>query len=256
MKTNIEQMEPLNYKQNNRIWTGLFLIAAGSLLFAYKLGAPVPGWLLSWPVALIALGILLSIRHRFRSTAGFILILIGGFNLIDQSMPQLNFHNYSLPVIIIGIGLFFILRPKGRWRHRHDWINDKREDWKTDGGKIEYREAYDTADYIDSTAILGGVKKVIVSKSFKGGDITCFMGGAEIDFTQADIQNTVVLDVTAVFGGCKIIVPANWEVKSEATVAFGGIDDKRLVNAANVTPGKVLVLQGTVVFGGIDIRSY
>jgi predicted membrane protein len=262
MKSNIEHMEPLNYKRSSRVWAGLFLVAAGLLLLAYQMGAPVPAWIISWPVALIAIGVLISIRHRFKSVAGFILIFIGVFNLIDQFMPELNFRTYSLPIIIIAIGLFFILRPKRRWRHRHNWIDDNqtgdtKNEWKSTTDKIApYSTKYDGADYIDSTAILGGVKKVIVSKNFKGGDITCFMGGAEIDLTQADIQNNVVLDITAVFGGCKLIVPANWDVKSEATAVFGGIDDKRAVNASNLTAGKVLILQGTVVFGGIDIRSY
>jgi len=255
MKTNTEQMEPVNYKNNGRVLTGLFFVVGGFLLLAYKMGAPVPVWLISWPVALIALGIIISIKHRFKSAAGLILILIGGFNLADQFNPDLNFRAYSFPIIIILIGLFFILRPKHRWRHRHDWA-DQREEWKS---KIESRlhhPKYQGADYIDSTSVLGGAKKIILSKNFKGGDITCFMGGAEIDLSQADIEETAVLDITMVFGGCKLIVPSNWEIKSEVSVVFGGLDDKRSVNAGNITTGKVLILEGTVVFGGIDIRSF
>lgn len=248
-------METENQKNNGRILTGLFLVAAGVLLLAFKMGAPVPAWLISWPVALIALGVLITIRHRFRSAPGVILILLGGINLIDQFIPEVHLRNYSLPVVIIAIGLFFILRPKKTWKHRRDW-NSNRDEWKSTSESNTYSSKFEGSDYIDATCILGGAKKIIVSKDFKGGDITCFMGGAEIDLTQADIQTTAVLDITMVFGGCKLIVPSNWEIKSEISVVFGGIDDKRTYNAANATPGKVLILEGTAVFGGIDIRSY
>src|SRR5687768_8205402 len=103
MKQNTILMEEQNYRSHGRVWTGLFLIAAGSLLLAYKMGAPVPAWLISWPVTLIAFGVLITIKHRFRSPFGLILIFIGGFNLIDKFVPSLNFRNYSVPIIIILI---------------------------------------------------------------------------------------------------------------------------------------------------------
>ena len=94
------------------------------------------------------------------------------------------------------------------------------------------------------------------SKNFQGGDVTCFMGGAEIDLTQADVQGKAVIDATAVFGGVKIIVPSNWDVKVENTAAFGSVDDKR--RAGNFIPDttKLLVITGTAVFGGIEITNY
>ena len=262
MKTNTQLMEPGNYRNNSRIWTGFFLVAAGFLLLARKLGAPVPVWLISWPVALVVLGALLSIRHRFRNPAGLILILIGGLNLLDQLIPDLHLRNYSGPLIIIAFGLLFIFMPKNmKWRHRRDWSNfGKKEygerEYNTESGSNASRPVYEGLDYIEATSILGGVKKIVLSKNFKGGDITCFMGGAEIDLTQADIQNDVVLDVTAVFGGCKLLVPANWNIKSDMTVVLGGIDDKREVRPGNTDAGKVLILQGTAVFGGIEIQSF
>jgi hypothetical protein len=67
-----------------------------------------------------------------------------------------------------------------------------------------------------------------------------------------------VLDVTTLFGGSKIIVPSNWQINSEdLTVIFGSLDDKRAI-IANQTPdaNKVLVITGTVMFGGIDLRSF
>ncbi len=251
-------MEQQNDRSRSRILTGLFLIAAGILTLADKMGAPVPGWLISWPMALMAGGFLIGLRHNFRNPIWIILMVVGGVNLIDRIIPELNFHNYIGPFIIIAIGLFFVIRPKrGQWSHGHEWRNrdndEKKETWENASpGSIAEKDA----DFINSTSIFGGVKKVILSKNFKGGDITCFMGGAEFDLSQADIKSPVVLDVTQIFGGTKIIVPANWNVKSEVAAVFGGIEDKRHVQAGNLNPDKIVILRGTSVFGGIEIKSY
>ena len=114
----------------------------------------------------------------------------------------------------------------------------------------------DEDDFIDSTSILGSSKKVILSKNFKGGDVTNFMGGSEINCAQAEITGRVRLDITQIFGGTKLIVPAHWTIKSTVTSIFGGFEDKRAPSVINPDPDKVLVLDGTTIFGWIEIKSY
>ena len=103
--------------------------------------------------------------------------------------------------------------------------------------------------------MFGGVKKVILSKNFQGGDITCFMGGCEIDLTKADFQTKAVIDITQVFGGTKIIIPSHWQISSEMTAIFGAIEDKRQ-QPLSAAVDKILVIQGTSIFGGIEIKNY
>ena len=114
---------------------------------------------------------------------------------------------------------------------------------------------FSSEDFIDTTAIFGGVHKKIVSKNFLGGDITTIMGGTELDLTQADFKGQVKLDVTQVMGGTKIIVPAHWEVRSEVSAIFAGFEDKRQQPAV-INPEKVLILSGTSVFGGIELKNF
>lgn len=247
-----------------RIWSGIILLVAGCVLLAYKMGAPIPAWVFTWPVLLIAIGILTGVRSRFHNPGAFIMIVVGGVFLIDQASPKLNFHDYILPAILIGVGLIYILRPKHNWHGRYE------KKWKrsfyegpnyspaTDYSpplkeNLNFQE--DNGEYIEINAVLGGVKKIILSKNFKGGEINSFMGGSEINLLKADIQHSVKLEVTNIFGGTKLIVPSNWDVKNEVTAVFGGIEDKR--NIAGITdPGKVLVLHGTCVFGGIEVINY
>ena len=113
----------------------------------------------------------------------------------------------------------------------------------------------DHADMIDITAVFSGVKKNILSKNFKGGDIMAFMGGAEVNLTQANFEGRIMIDAFNMFGGTKLIVPPDWDVQSEIVAIFGGVDDKRPPSAHH-DPSKVVVLDGTCIFGGIEIRSF
>jgi predicted membrane protein len=56
------------------------------------------------------------------------------------------------------------------------------------------------------------------------------------------------------FGGTKLIVPSDWDVQSGVVTIFGGIEDKR--QPAQINPVKVLYLDGTCIFGGVEIKSF
>lgn len=123
-----------------------------------------------------------------------------------------------------------------------------------EGNRVQYG---DREDYLDSVSIFGGVEKNIVSKDFKGGEVTTFFGGSSINMSQADIKDKAVLELTQVFGGAQLIIPSNWKLSSEVVSVFGGIEDKRAYHKDQGTePVKTLILRGTSVFGGIEIKSY
>jgi predicted membrane protein len=207
---------------------------------------------------LVAMGLFTGIRHRFNSPVPFILLIVGGIFLADRISPDFSLKQFVWPVVFIAIGLFFIFRPKGgscrgyrkqRYGHSESHV-------KTDEDTARWEQAMsDRKDVIDVTAIFGGVKKNILTKDLKGGEIVTFMGGAEIDLTQTDFKGKVIIDSFNMFGGTKIIVPPDWDVQSQVVAIFGGVDDKR-PPSANVHPDKVLFLDGTCIFGGVEIRSF
>ena len=262
-----------NQSGSSGVWTGILLLLIGTDYFLVETITILPEWMWSWEVLLIAMGLFIGIRHNFRSPAWFILMVVGGVFLIKSDefakyFPGLNV-NHIWPLALIILGLFFILRPHRRHRWQ-DYVNDKVEskideawtahgepsDAKANPGPDQSAQAILSEDFIDSTSIFGGVKKNIISKNFKGGDITNIMGGSEIDLTQADINGTVRIDLTQVFGGTKLIVPSNWQVKAQMAAIFGGVEDKRSIQNTALDPNKILILDGTSIFGGIEIRSY
>lgn len=267
---------------------GLFLLMVGVLLLTAKMGIFfLPGWVFSWPMFLIGLGLYLGFKHSFQKPSWLVLIVIGGVFLLDKHFfLNFNLKMYFWPILIIGLGLWLIMKPKKRnpWENQLNANpNPRPEDapgYYTDpvngaypGGYTDYtgEEAYTATGYdgtqgytaggpedqLDSVAVLGGIKKNIVSKNFKGGEVVSVFGGTELNLMQADIQHPIVLEATQIFGGTTLIIPPHWQVKSDEMVAIlGGIDDKRPAMSQGYDPNKVLILKGTTLFGGLNIKSY
>jgi predicted membrane protein len=236
--------------EGGRVLTGFFLLVCGAALFLKNMNVGIPDWFFSWQTFLIALGFYFGVKHHFRGPLWLVLIVIGGISLQDELFPFANLREFTWPAVLVIIGLFFILRPKRRV-------------WADDTVVAEPFSNFDTApaqtingDSIDIVSIFGSVKKVVVSKNFRGGETVSFLGGSEINLSQADIQGKVKLEATNVFGGTKLIVPSNWDVQSEMVAIFGGVEDKRDLKGGIADPNKVLVIDGTSIFGGLEIRSH
>ncbi|HOX82806.1 MAG TPA: hypothetical protein PLS08_07235, partial [Chryseolinea sp.] len=170
-----------------------------------------------------------------------------GVVLLIASEVDMDVHRYIWPLIIIAVGLSMILKPKRSKRSEEYW-----RDFSSQNNERS------SEDYIDSTTVFGGTKKNIISKDFKGGESFCMFGGVEINLMQADINGRIIIELTQVFGGTKLVIPPHWKLQSEEVVSiFGGLDDKRpIMQSASVDDSKVIVLRGTCIFGGIDIKSY
>lgn len=239
-----------NKSIDKRILAGALLIIAGGLLFletfhlvSFSLGY----YIFSWKTLLIGIGIILLSNHE-RRTTGYILIGLGvAFWLPSIVDYNVRFSQVFFPLILIAVGMIILTR-RGKYKGSPGF-----------GKKIPNNDKTDEMgmDYLDDISILGGGNKRIQSQNFKGGRITAIFGGSEFDFKNAVIsEEGCVIDVFTMFGGSKLIVPEDWQVKSDILSLFGGFGDKRAIRPSDIDPKKTLMLKGFVMFGGIEIKNY
>ncbi len=240
---------------HGHVLTGLFLLGIGGLALARSFGVPMPSWLFTWQMLLIAIGFFIGMRKGFREGGWFVPVIIGGAFLINDYFLLGNLRRHIWPLVFIVVGMYFIFRPRRRISQQN-WEQKKNTGMQAETITPLSEEQHIQDDIIDSTNIFSGAKKVILSKRFKGGEIVNIFGGCEIDLTQADITDHAILDITAIFGGATLIIPSNWAIKSEAVSIFGGITDKRRIRPSTESPIKTLVIKGTMLFGGMEIKSY
>ncbi|HEU5291228.1 MAG TPA: LiaF domain-containing protein [Cyclobacteriaceae bacterium] len=236
--------------EGNNLWFGLIILAVGvSWLLAEMNLFLFPAWLFSWKVLLIGIGFIIGVRRRFAGIGWLIPILIGSFFLLED-LPYFEYeiHQYGVPVAIILVGTLVVYRAL---------FSKSRRDDKYEGRSFASASDESTTtseDVIEINNTFGSTKKKIISKNFKGGKITNAFGSTELDLSQADIDGVIRIDINQNFGGLELIVPSNWEVKSEVSIMFAGIEENRKVGV--LTPGKTLLLTGSCMMGGIEIKSY
>jgi predicted membrane protein len=261
-----------NNPRNGKAIAGIILLVVGGVLLLQQFNFLfIPDGLVLWPLWLIGWGLFIASRSNFSKPSSFILVAIGVVFLIDK-----NFHGADhivWPMLLIGFGLWMILRRRGQmgnhWGKHYEgnWDRNNQKSQNPNEPVVDYTTSSvppqnssgfppSGDDYLDAVSVFGNVKKTILSKDFKGGEIVNIFGGAELNFTQADINGRVIIDITQLFGGTKIIVPPHWQVVSDIAAVFAGIDDKRMKMTAPANSDKILVLKGVSIFAGVDVRSY
>ena len=226
-------------KHNSRFGLGVVLVIAGSILLAGKLGYITPNVydvILSWPMILIAVAVVNFIKKEY--VAGTMLLSIGIFFLLPDLLPEFSSSDVLKywPVLLIFGGVLFIFRRKSHSNLSGINVDDN--------------------DVIDELNVFGGSTSNMESNNFKGGKITCIFGGGEMSFANSKMADKgAVIDVIAMFGGFKLMVPHDWNVKVEVVSIFGGFTDKRVFSRDSISDGKTLLIKGITIFGGGELRS-
>jgi predicted membrane protein len=267
-------MEKTRNNNSSRICGGLIIMGVGLVFLLKNIGINIPDWVINWPTLLIIIGLLIGYKRNFNGPGWLIVILVGVFFTV-KSIVDFDVSKYYFALIFIVLGLILIFKPRrlkgdhdrweGKWKSRMKRkyadlgnLNIPGNEYGGDkyAGIDKNYADIDKNDIIDSVNIFGGSHHKVYSKNFKGGDVIAVFGGADIDLTQTDFDGVIKLDLVAIFGGVKIIIPPSWEVKSEVTAIFGGIDDKRTLGVAAAEPRKILIIEGVAMFGGVDIRNF
>ncbi|MDN6310077.1 MAG: LiaF transmembrane domain-containing protein [Flavobacteriaceae bacterium] len=241
---NVEKEDWQKHRRLSKITIGILVIATGILVLLRQTGIYIPHWLLSWRMLLVAAGFVILIKHNFKNTAGYIMMFLGlVFILKTSGFVWIN-SDFLWPIVIIGVGILILAK---------NTILDSKNKYSSN---TSFKDL-DADDFVSAETFFGGVTKKVVSKNFKGGSLTHVFGGSKINLMRVDFKDKAVIDITCVFGGSTLTLPADWKVKSDVTTIFGGFEDKRAtVLADTAEEPKVLILKGICVFGGIEINNY
>jgi predicted membrane protein len=237
---NVYSRRKRHHGSDSRVFLGILFVAIGSLLMLENLDLlpyDLSHIFISWPMLLIVIGIYNLSRKA--SSAGFILIGIGSYFLIPRifDVPEHFFHNFW-PVILVIVGIVFITQ----------W--NRKPSLPMGNGEVNNN------DILDETAIFGGRNMSLVSEQFRGGKITAIFGGSKVNLLYCKPVDGCIIDVATIFGGTKIIVPENWNIKTEVVSIFGGFEDKRGNSViSRVDQSKIVVIKGVAIFGGGEITT-
>jgi predicted membrane protein len=224
--------------QSSIFW-GLLIILVGLIFLLGKLGALDTHDIFHryWPVILIVLGLWQLISSGFRNVFPGIPLLVLGAVFLGYRLDALphDIWPYVWPALIIFVGLWIIF---GSFFRRRE----------SGGPAIK-------TDDLDITAILGGMKRIIDTQSFKGGRATAIMGGLEIDFRQAGVdKGQASLELTAIMGGIDLRIPPDWRIILQGTPILGGLENKAVSVPENQAKA-TLYVQATAILGGIEVKN-
>lgn len=237
----------------NNFWRNVIggvLILVGGVLLLENLNIVdfnLPPYVFSWQMILITIGLIITINSTDK-TGGLIMMGVG----IIFLLPRIFNHTFTVwqlwPLIIIFIGLAMIVNRK---MCKRKYINVKIDDDENTKTRVE-------DGLLSEVAIFGGGNKSIVTDNFRGGEITAIFGGSEIDLLDSKLaEGDNVLEITAIFGGTTLIIPREWRVEINALPIFGGFSDARRKTAPVIdsNDGRKLIIKGTFIFGGGEIKS-
>jgi predicted membrane protein len=221
---------------------GGIILAVGIIFLLDSLGyIRARNFLQFWPMILIFVGIS-KIARRDARLWGVLVLLFGVFlQLSELGIGHFTWGQFW-PLLLIAGGAMAM--------------------WST----IQARKAMppmpegtlDPRNTLDENAIFGGVEKRLNSREFRGGRLQAVFGGIELDLRDAEmIENEAVIHANALFGGIELRVPDTWYVAARGQGVFGGFSDSTRYSppADPDKPKKTLIVLGTALFGGVEIRN-
>jgi predicted membrane protein len=232
-------------ENNKRILVGVIIMLFGGIILLRSFGIYedfINEYIFRWEMILVAVGLINIVAHGGRGP-GFIMLFVG-IALIARhyvTMPNINFWQLFLAFMFIMAGFFLIFKRKGHYECK-----------RPDGTLSD-------VDSIDEVAVFGGGDRTIVTDSFKGGKILAIFGGSNFNLMRSNLApGKNYLDLLIIFGGMKLVVPEDWNVKIEAVSIFGGFTDKHRVSTpvSGIDGQSELIIKGLVIFGGGEIKSY
>lgn len=278
-----------NHRSTARVIMGALLVAAGAALLIERLGAMPPAWRASiWPVLLIGYGLARLLQPRAQGREGLFFVLTGGWWLAGISEWISLERTWPLLFVALGVSIMFQAVTSGAAADADSQrVADGQRSaapWLllailigaavTSGlGRQTFATNASGEGVLRVYSVLGGSTNRVRATTLIGGEVVSIMGGSTIDLRDVTIApgDTITLNVFTLMGGGTIRVPDGWTVDLRAVPVMAGIRDRRIPRASQgaagepgagepgtataTAPAPRLILRGTVIMGGLSVRS-
>lgn len=219
-------------KNCKNIILGIILIVVGVWFGLYATGVVKVNLLFDgWWTLFIIIPSFLGLFDEDGRTGSLIGLFVGVLLLLS-CQDVLNFDivlKLIVPCVLIVTGLSFIFKGKIKTKNI--------ENVKTVGGT-------------NYNATFSGQNLDFSKEEFTGTKLDAVFGGIKCDLRNAIINDDVVIEASAIFGGITILVPKDVNVKITSTSIFGGVDGKSKMDK----PGKTIYVNATCLFGGVEVK--
>jgi len=103
---------------------------------------------------------------------------------------------------------------------------------------------------IKRVLIFSGIDQKITSSAFKNAEIIAIFGGGQLNLNEVKTaSDSIELNIVAIFGGLKLIVPPSWNIDSEGVGIVGAFN-----NRTNPRSSKIkVIMKGVAIFGGVEV---
>ena len=226
-------------KKIEHILWGIVLIIIGLIVGGNTLGLTnIDIFFNGWWTLFIIVPSFISLFNDNDKTGSIVGLLIGIVLLLGcQDIIRFDLiWKLAFPVILVVIGLSLVFK---------NVIGDKV------GNEIKKLNE-NNKEGQSYCATFGGQNVNFDEEKFTGADVNAIFGGVKLDLKNAIIDQDVVINASAIFGGIDIYVPKNVKVKTKSVPIFGGVNNK-----ANTSPDEkshTIYINGTAIFGGIEIK--
>jgi len=215
-------------RSSGQVLIGLVIIAVGLALLLDNLDIGGSPWRF-FPSVIILIGLWALARNGFRQPAGPLLLVAVGvavqLSILDELPNEVRSAIWPVLVILVGLLLIFWRSSRGRA--------------DSDGG----------ANYV---AVFHGVRDS-VNGPLGRLQATALFGGVELDLREARIDHPpAVIDVSCLFGGIDIRLPADVALQNDVLALFGGVEDQRRAAGSDTV---AITLRGTAIFGGLRLQD-
>lgn len=223
--------------QVNKIMWGLAFIIIGIIIGTNALEiTDIDIFFNGWWTLFIIVPCFIGLFNKNERIIGNLIGLIIGVSLLLSTRGIIDFNTITsliFPFIFIVIGLSIIFNNAIK-----NSVSEKVRKMDKDG-----------FDSIVATFAEQIVK--VEDEKFNGASLDAVFGSVVLDLTKAKLEKDNVIKSSNIFGGAKILVPSNVNIKIKSTPIFGGVSNKISNSKEN---SKTIYIEAFCLFGGLEVK--